>query len=97
MPSLQILFCFIGLVYLYKKLLFSMNVETLRLQIINEITDVRDVKILNQIRAILTKNEKDWWDELSTEEKASLDVGIDQIVNRQTLSHTEVRNRFIPT
>jgi len=72
-----------------------MNVETLRLQIINEITDLKDVKILNQIKAVLTKNEKDWWDELSTEEKASLDAGIDQIKKGQILSHNEVKKRFI--
>jgi len=74
-----------------------MNVETLRLQIINEITDLKDVKILNQIKTLLTKNEKDWWDELSTEEKASLDIGIEQIENGQTLSHSGVKNRFIPS
>lgn len=49
-----------------------MNVETLRLQIINETTGLQDINILDRIKSVLSSGEKDWWDDLYEEKKLLL-------------------------
>jgi len=49
-----------------------MNVETLRLQIMNETTGLQDINILDRIKSVLSSGEKDWWDDLYEEKKLLL-------------------------
>jgi len=40
------------------------------------------------------RKNKDWWDELSEENKASIEIGITQLKSGKGISHEEVRGRI---
>ena len=59
------------------------------------IDSIEDHSILNAVYSILSKvktkkSEIDFWDELSEEEKASIEEGLSQIKKGQIYSHEEV-------
>ncbi len=65
-----------------------MNIETRKLNVIKKITLLKDDNILSEIENILKSS--DWWDELPTEVKKSIDEGIEQAKKGETMSHEDV-------
>lgn len=52
-----------------------------------------DAEILRQLESI-SNADKDWWDDLSPEEKASIERGIAQANAGQLKSHDEVMKKY---
>ena len=71
-----------------------MNIEAQKVRLIERITQVEDQTILEQINAILEQDEVDFYDDLSDEQKASAQRGLNQVKSGETVSHTEIKKMY---
>ena len=70
------------------------NIEAQKVRLIERITQVEDQTILEQINAILEQDEVDFYDDLSGEQKASAQKGLNQVKLGETVSHTEIKKMY---
>jgi len=71
-----------------------MNLQTEISWIQTELMKVKDPDLIKAIKSLLKYRKKqvqsDWWDEISDEEKASIERGLAQSAKGETKSHKEV-------
>jgi hypothetical protein len=70
-----------------------MNLATRKYNFIQEITTM-DELLLAKLEMVLKANKKDWFDDLSLEEKAEIEKGLKEAENEQLLSHKEAMSQF---
>jgi predicted transcriptional regulator len=63
------------------------------------IVETDDINILQKIRSIFNsfikgEEEKDWWDIISDQEKASIKKGLEQLEKGERLPHNEIRKEI---
>ncbi|MCP4457749.1 MAG: hypothetical protein GY816_06955 [Cytophagales bacterium] len=68
-------------------------------KMISKIISSNDEGVLNSVKSILKiEDEPDFWDELSMNDRAAIDEGLNQLNKGQSVSHESVRedikNRF---
>lgn len=68
-------------------------------RIISEIINTNDERVLNAVQSLLNIEDKvDFWEELSAEDRAAIDEGLEQLDKGHYLSHEsvrgEIKNRF---
>jgi predicted transcriptional regulator len=71
----------------------------LKYKIITEIIKSNDEMVLHAIKSLLKiEDERDFWEELSNENQAAIDEGLEQLDKGQYVSHSsireEIKNRF---
>jgi hypothetical protein len=73
-----------------------MTIQSLQLEIISRITQVRNKKKLEAIISMIPKEgESDWWDELSDQDKASIERGLAEVEKGHTISMEEAQKRLL--
>jgi predicted transcriptional regulator len=70
-----------------------MNLATRKYNFIQELTTI-DESLLEKLEIILKTSKKDWFDDLSSEEKQEIEIGLKQAENNEFISHETVMNRF---
>ncbi|HJR99467.1 MAG TPA: hypothetical protein VJ780_00925 [Flavobacterium sp.] len=70
-----------------------MNLATRKYNFIQEITTMDEV-LLAKLEMVLKASKKDWFDDLSAEEKAEIEKGLKEANNEQLLSHKEAMSQF---
>lgn len=72
-----------------------MNLDSEKLKIINWIASLTDESIIQKLK-LLREQEKntDWWDEISEEEKASIQRGLEDVKAGRVVPHEEVRKKY---
>lgn len=70
-----------------------MNLATRKYNFIQEITNMDEV-LLAKLEMVLKASKKDWFDDLSAEEKAEIEKGLKEANNEQLLSHKEAMSQF---
>ncbi len=75
-----------------------MNIA-IKYKIISEIINSNDDEVLNAVKSLLNiEDETDFWDELSAEDKAAINEGLEQLDKGQYVAHQsvqeEIKNRF---
>lgn len=71
------------------------NIDTEKLEIIKWITSLKDDHSIERIK--LLKNHSkltDWWDEISQEERAAIDKGLEDIKKGRVRPHSEVKKLY---
>lgn len=73
--------------------------NALKYRIITEIINSNDERVLNAVKSLLNiEDEVDFWEELSEEDRAAIDEGLEQLDKGQYLSRKsvreEIKNRF---
>ncbi|WP_252936343.1 hypothetical protein [Roseivirga pacifica] len=67
-------------------------------RIISEIINTKDEELLNRIKSLLKIDDEDFWSDLSPEDQAAINEGIEQLDKGQYVSHEslkeEIKNRF---
>ena len=53
------------------------NIESKKLALIQWLTSLNDVSMIDKILELKNKESKDWWDETSDEEKESIEKGLE--------------------
>lgn len=70
-----------------------MNLAARKYKFIQEITTM-DESLLEKLEMVLRANKKDWFDDLSSEEKCEIEIGLKEADNNQVLSHKEAMSQF---
>lgn len=70
-----------------------MNIETRKVSLISWISHLNDEEIISKIES-LQKNEPDWWDLISDDEKAEIEQGLADIEEGKVKSHDEVMSKY---
>ena len=52
-----------------------MDIQLEKLELIKKLAETNDFAVIESIRKIFQKEKKDWWDELSDEQKANIEQG----------------------
>jgi len=58
-----------------------MDIQLKKLELIKMLADTEDPAIIQSIQKIFTKKKKDWWDDLTEEQKEEIKFGEKQIEN----------------
>ncbi len=71
----------------------ELQIEKRKLELIQWLSTLEDLSILDKISA-LKKEQKDWWDTISDDEKASIEKGIEQANAGNLKPHSEARKLY---
>jgi len=73
-----------------------MNTYAEKVDIIQWVAGLNDQSILEQLKIMKDQSTKnaDWWDTISTEERQSIERGLEDSKNGRVTPHSEVRKRY---
>lgn len=73
-----------------------MNTQILnkKLELIQWLSTVEDKSIIKKLMEFRERETKDWWSEISDEEKSSIKKGIEQANNGELKPHPEARKLY---
>jgi predicted transcriptional regulator len=71
-----------------------MDIQTEKLNLIKWLTDVQEPAIIKRFVALKQKQQTDWWDEISAEERAEIEEGLAQADKGEILSHETVMAKY---
>jgi hypothetical protein len=70
-----------------------MNLATRKYNFIQELSNV-DESLLEKLEMLVKASKKDWYNELSAEEKEEIEIGVSQADNNDIVSHSTVMDKF---
>ena len=70
-----------------------MNTETVRLKLINWISQLDDEKLLKKIES-LRGNQKQGWEDLSFDDQQAIEEGLNQLNEGKSVSYNDVRKEI---
>lgn len=72
-----------------------MNIESEKLKLIDWIANLRDDSVIERIK-MLKENQPgvDWWDEITEEEKASIEKGLEDVKAGRLIPHDDVKKDY---
>ena len=71
-----------------------MDIQSKKLELIQWLATVDDPDILKEFIALKQTKESDWWDEISPEERAEIEEGLDQADKGEVTPHEEVMAKY---
>ena len=72
-----------------------LNVEKEKLEIIKWVTSLKDNTAIERLRMLRTNPKKsDWWNEITSEEKAAIDKGLADIKAGRVIPHKEAKKLY---
>lgn len=69
-----------------------MNLETRKINLINWISSLQEVDLIDKMEAI-QKEKSDWWDTIGNEDKQAIEDGLQQLDKGEFLTRTQVREK----
>jgi hypothetical protein len=70
-----------------------MNLAIRKYNFIQELSKV-DESLLEKLELLVKASKKDWYNELSVEEKEEIEIGISQADSNELVSHTAIMDKF---
>lgn len=70
------------------------NIESKKLALIQWLTSLNDVSMIDKILELKNKETKDWWNETSDEEKESIKKGLSDAESGKLKPHSEIRKKY---
>jgi len=67
-----------------------MNLETRKINLINWISSLQEADLIDKVEAIQKEN-TDWWDTISNEDKQAIEEGLEQLDKGEFLTRSQVR------
>lgn len=73
-----------------------MKIKTLteKLDLIQWLANLEDESIIKKLLEFRRKETKDWWEQISEEEKKSINKGIEDADNNEVKPHSEARKTY---
>ena len=65
-----------------------------KIELIQWLSTIEDVSILNKIMELRKKESKDWWNSISEDEKKSIEVGLNDAENGKLNDHSQARKLY---
>ena len=72
----------------------DINIETKKLALIQWLTSLNDVSMIDKILELKNKESKDWWNEISDEEKESIEKGLSDAESGKLTPHSEIIKKY---
>lgn len=70
----------------------EMDIQAEKIRLIEWLAGLNDTKTLNEF--ISLKKKVDWWDEISSAERAEIEEGLAQADNGEVVPHQEVMGKY---
>jgi hypothetical protein len=67
-----------------------MNLETRKINLINWISSLQEADLIDKVEAIQKEN-TDWWDTISNDDKEAIEKGLEQLDKGEFLTRSQVR------
>ena len=71
----------------------SMGLERRKLNLINWISSLKDESLLKGIESTRSE-ENNWWEQISTEERAEIELGLSQLDKGEYIPHEQVMKKY---
>lgn len=71
-----------------------MDIQAEKLQLIEWLAKLNNANVLKRFIDLKNEQEKDWWDQLSKEEKKEIEEGLAQADRGEVISHKQVMSRY---
>lgn len=72
----------------------DVNIETKKLALIQWLTSLNDVSMIDKIMELKQEEKKDWWNEISDEEKESIEKGLSDAESGKLTPHSEIIKKY---
>jgi len=71
-----------------------MDIQLEKLELIKIIAETEDVSLIKSLKKLLKKEKKDWWNDLSDEQKADIEEGIADADAGRVVSYESVMSKY---
>ncbi len=72
----------------------ELNLQNKKLELIQWLSSIEDLSIIEKLLALRKQENSDWWDTISTEEKASIERGLKDADAGNLKPHSEARKIY---
>ena len=72
----------------------GVNLTNKKIELIQWLSTLNDVTIIDQLMKLRNAEKMDWWNELSAQEKESIEAGISDAKNGHLVSHSNARKVY---
>ena len=70
-----------------------MDIQLEKLELIKMLTEIENPVIIKSIKKILTKEKKDWWDDLTEHQKEELELSVKEFERGEVVSYESILQR----
>lgn len=70
------------------------NIQSKKLELIQWLSTIEDLSILNKIIDLKTQENKDWWNSISENEKKSIEKGLQDVEAGKLNSHSKAKQLY---
>nr|WP_067053416.1 hypothetical protein [Mucilaginibacter sp. L294] len=71
-----------------------MDLHAEKLKLVQAVLDIQDVSLLKEVKRLLKPHTRDWFEELTEDQKESVLRGLEQANKGETISHNEAIARL---
>lgn len=72
-----------------------MDIQFEKIELMKLLLETENPSIIKDIKKVFQKEKKDWWDELSTEQKVAIEEGIKDADEGRVVPYEYVLNKFL--
>jgi hypothetical protein len=72
----------------------DINLQNKKIELIQWLSTLEDPSLIDKLMKLRKKEKTDWWNEISTEEKKSIELGITDADNGKLTSHSNVKKIY---
>lgn len=72
----------------------SPEIQTKKLDLIQWVAGIQDESLIDELQKFMQGESRDWWDEISEEEKAAIESGLEDEKVGNFISHEEARKTW---
>jgi len=72
----------------------SPEIQTKKLELIQWVAGIQDESLIDELQKFMQGDNRDWWDDLSDDQKASIEAGQEDIEAGRVMPHEEVKKVY---
>jgi len=72
----------------------ELNIQSKKLELIQWLSTIEDLSVLNKIIDLKKQENKDWWNFISDDEKSSVEKGLQDADAGKLVSHSKARKLY---
>jgi hypothetical protein len=72
----------------------DINLQNKKIELIQWLSTLEDPSLIDKLMKLRKKEKTDWWNEISTEEQKSIELGITDADNGKLTSHSNVKKIY---
>lgn len=72
----------------------NLKLQNKKIELIQWLSTLNDQSLIDKLMKLREKEKSDWWNEISTDEKKSIEKGIEEADNNKLTSHSNVKKIY---